>query len=47
MGIIGMIFFIPLVATVYILIRDDAEKRLAKKGIVKEEESPEQEVEGE
>lgn len=47
MGIIGMIFFIPLVATVYILIRDDAEKRLAKKGIVREEESPEQEVEGE
>lgn len=36
MGIIGMIFFIPLVATVYILIRDDAEKRLAQKGIEKE-----------
>lgn len=45
MGIIGMIFFIPLVATVYILIRDDAEKRLAQKGI--EKEPVEQEVEEE
>ena len=32
MGIIGMIFFIPLVGTIYILIRDDAEKRLRQKG---------------
>lgn len=47
MGIIGMIFFIPLVATVYILIRDDAEKRLAKKGIGEEKEPKEQEVEEE
>lgn len=47
MGILGMIFFIPLVATVYILIRDDAEKRLAQKGIVKEREPSEQEVEEE
>lgn len=47
MGIIGMIFFIPLVATVYILIRDDAEKRLARKEIEKKKEPMEQEVEEE
>ena len=47
MGIIGMIFLIPLVATVYILIRDDAEKRLVKKGIGEEKEPEEQEVEEE
>lgn len=47
MGIVGMIFFIPLVATVYIIIRDDTEKRLVKKGIVGEKETLEQEVEEE
>lgn len=47
MGIVGMIFFIPLVATVYILIRNDAEKRLARKGIGKEGEPPKEEEEEE
>jgi len=47
MGIIGMIFFIPLVATVYIIIRDDTEKRLVKKGIVEEKEPLDPEVEEE
>ena len=42
-----MIFFIPLVATVYILIRNDAEKRLARKGIGKESEPPKEEEEEE
>lgn len=47
MGIVGMIFFIPLVATVYIIIRDDTEKRLIKKGIVEEKEPLDQDVEEE
>lgn len=47
MGIVGMIFFIPLAATVYILIRDDAEKRLVRKAIVKESEPSEEKEETE
>lgn len=45
MGIFGMIFFIPLVATVYILVRDDVEKRLVRKKVAKENEPTEEEVE--
>ncbi len=47
MGIFGMIFFIPLVATVYILVRDDVDKRLVRKEVVKESKPLEEEVEEE
>lgn len=32
-GILGIIFFIPLFAVIYTLIKESAEKRLAKKGV--------------
>ena len=40
MGIVGMIFFIPLVATIYELVRDDSQKRLLRRGITPDQTPP-------
>lgn len=41
-GVVGMLVFIPLMSTVYSLLRDDVNRRNAKKGITERKEKPAQ-----